>query len=295
MENKNSYFIAGFSFLLAVFATVAFVLFMNANKNDYADEYFVRANSLPTGIRKNTPVFFLGVPAGIVKDSYFIDQNQSTIEIRLAMLKGLQISRDSVAEVNTQILGGGATLNITRGSGQGFLPDEKKIIKIDDYLDTFGNKVYDIAGRLDESLKKLQSVIGDEKGGLVKMANTLSNDEILGDINQTLKNIKVFTKNLSEINLKGLEHEAITLSKEAKALSSDVRGAASSFGALSDEVLVRVKNGEFDFKAVLAEGKDEMVMLINSMRKTLRLVDGAFFRLEQNPYEFFFKDTKESK
>ena len=87
MESKNSYFLAGASFLLASIILVAFVLFMNSNHGEFSEEYLVRTGSLPAGVRKNSPVLSSGIPAGVVRDIYFVDKNQSTIEIKIGLKK----------------------------------------------------------------------------------------------------------------------------------------------------------------------------------------------------------------
>ena len=56
MESKNSYFLAGASFLIASIILVAFVLFLNSNYGEFSEEYLVRPCSLPAGVRKTRPV-----------------------------------------------------------------------------------------------------------------------------------------------------------------------------------------------------------------------------------------------
>ena len=285
MENRNSYFITGLCFLLASIGLVIFVLFMNSKHNDFDEIYYIHTNTLPAGVRKNTPVFTSGLSSGFVKDIYFADSNQSIIEIQLALSGGIRISKDSEVEVITQLLGNSAILNINRGSGDNFLGDEKRIIKLkQDSLERLETSVFRITQKAEDALDKINKVLGDENSGILAFTNTFASKENARKFSLALSNLELASKNLAQFDFYKIQNEFF-------ALSSDIKGTAKSFKTLSDEFLRRTKNGEFNFKDMLEDSIIELSLTTKALRRTLGGVNDTLNRLEDNPYEFFFKEN----
>lgn len=287
MESKNSYFITGASFIIALVGLVTFVLFMTANHERYDEIYYIKTTYLPNGVRKNSPVLVSGVPAGLVRETFFSDNNQSTIAIKVAIAEGFQISKDSKAEVITNLLSGGATINITRGSGVGFGPNEDRVIEIIDYVESVSEKASQIIDSTKTMLDKINFMLGDEnKTGLTHASRELITDENIKKLNDFVNNLDIFSQSLAKLDIAKLYNESL-------ALSANLKSAAKNFEELNAELLVRVKNGEFDFKEILSQSASELDYTTKSLRRTLGALNDTLYRLEKNPYEFFFKDTKE--
>ena len=56
----------------------------------------------------------------------------------------------------------------------------------------------------------------------------------------------------------------------------------------------RIDRGEYNLKAILDPTLEEAKNTLGELKKSLREFQGAMFRLEDNPYDFFFKDTSKS-
>ena len=68
-----------------------------------------------------------------------------------------------------------------------------------------------------------------------------------------------------------------------------------NFGLLSQQVLNKIQDGDYDIKDnlnVLTNGAEKTM---SEMQKSLKEIRNTLFRLQDKPYEFFFKDPKESK
>lgn len=288
MESKNSYFLAGASFLVASIILVAFVLFMNSNRDEYSEEYFVRTSSLPTGVRKNSPVLSSGIPAGAVRDIYFVDRNQSTIEIKIGLKKNSPVSRDSVVQVITPLLGNQSTLNVTRGSGEPFNAGELRIISLEqDSFERLEINVLKITQKTEEALDKINKILGDENSGLVAFSKSIASEQNSQNFSELLANMKSFSATLKGVDMKGIQDEM-------KMLSADLRLASKNISNTALSIKNRVESGEFDFKAVIESTATELAVTQKALRHTLAHIDNAFLRLEDSPYDFFFSQQENS-
>lgn len=286
MENKNSYFITGLVFLLASIGLLGFVLFMNSQNNNFDEFYYVQTNALPSGVKRNSPVFVSGIQSGVIRDIYFADSNQSMIEIKLGLTKGVQISKDSQVEVVTQLLGNSAILNVTRGSGVGFSPDERRVIKLQqDSFERLETSMLKITQKAEDALDKINKILGDENNGLMAFTHQFASAENSKKISTTLDNLELISSNLSKFDF-------IKVQNELMLLSSNIKNTSNGFKTLSDELLRRAKNEEFNFKGILEDSLTELSVTTRVLRRTLGGVNDTLNRLEDNPYEFFFKESE---
>ena len=261
---------------------------MNSNHGEFSEEYLVRTGSLPAGVRKNSPVLSSGIPAGVVRDIYFVDKNQSTIEIKIGLKKNSPVSSDSVVQVITPLLGNQSTLNVTRGSGRAFDSGEFRIIKLqEDSFERLEVSVLKITQKTEEALDKINKILGDENSGLVAFTGQIASKENSQNFKELLTNMKDFSQTLKGVDMKGVQDEL-------KMLSKDVRLTSLSIKSTADSIKNKVESGEFDFKAVIEGTASELAITQKALRRTLAHIDNAFLRLEESPYDFFFSQ-QESK
>lgn len=288
MESKNSYFLAGASFLVASIILVAFMLFMNSAHDEFSEECFARTDSLPIGVRKNSPVLVSGIHTGMVRDIYFVDRNQSIIEIKIGLKKNALISRDSVVEIITPLLGNQSTLNITRGSGKGFDFGEKCAIKLaQDSFERLETSVLKITQKTEDALDKINKILGDENSGLVAFVGQIASEQNSQNFSELIGNMKDFSATLKGVNMKAIQDEM-------KMLSKDIRLASLSVKNTVDTIKNKVESGEFDFRAVIESTATELAITQKALRHTLAHIDNAFLRLEDSPYDFFFSQQENS-
>lgn len=289
MENKNSYFIAGLIFVIFSFGALIFILFMNGYKNDYADEYFIQTDELPRGIKKGGAVYFVGVNAGIIKDVYFLDTSSAKVEIAILMQKGLPISANSLAQVETAGISGVSFINISRGDGLAF-SQKKRIIQIKQAgLAQIESNVLSISQKLDLTLTHINEILGDgNTSGLWGFLNQIASKQNADNLSEILINAKDFSANLKNLEL----NQTIN---NLNALSTDIQKSAHTFNALANALNARLERGEFNYKAILMDTSDDLALTNAQLRATLKQISQALIRLERDPYGFFFNSPKKDK
>ncbi len=288
MENRNSYTIVGlFVMLIGAFLGI-FMWWMltRTEANETYRSYFIHTKELPVGIKEGADVKFIGVNAGIIKKIDFIDMKNAIIEIELSIKDKLPISKDSVAKVESQGISGISFINITQGSGEIFNENEKKpIISLDKaLLDKIGKKAEVISDQVSETIYKI---------------NMLLSNQNIDKINKILTNFETFSKKLNDEKLTKNIYTAVdefvkfqkTMDNSAKKFNNFI----DNLNKTQNKISARIDNGDFNIREILNPTLSDAQTTLNEFNKALIEFESALFRLEDNPYEFFFKDTGDTK
>lgn len=288
MENRNSYTIVGlFVMLIGAFLGI-FMWWMltRTEANETYRSYFIHTKELPVGIKEGADVKFIGVNAGIVKKIDFIDMKNAIIEIELSIKDKLPISKDSIAKVESQGISGISFINITQGSGEIFNENEKKpIISLDKaLLDKIGKKAEVISDQVSETIYKI---------------NMLLSNQNIDKINKILTNLETFSEKLNDEKLTKNIYTAIdefikfqrTMNNSAKKFNNFI----DNLNKTQNKISARIDNGDFNIREILNPTLSDAQTTLNEFNKALIEFESALFRLEDNPYEFFFKDTGDTK
>lgn len=288
MENRNSYTIVGlFVMLIGAFLGI-FMWWMltRTEANETYRSYFIHTKELPVGIKEGADVKFIGVNAGIVKKIDFIDMKNAIIEIELSIKDKLPISKDSVAKVESQGISGISFINITQGSGEIFNENEKKpIISLDKaLLDKIGKKAEVISDQVSETIYKI---------------NMLLSNQNIDKINKILTNLETFSEKLNDEKMTKNIYTAIdefikfqkTMDNSAKKFNNFI----DNLNKTQNKISARIDNGDFNIREILNPTLSDAQTTLNEFNKALIEFESALFRLEDNPYEFFFKDTGDTK
>lgn len=288
MENRNSYTIVGlFVMLIGAFLGI-FMWWMltRTEANETYRSYFIHTKELPVGIKEGADVKFIGVNAGIIKKIDFIDMKNAIIEIELSIKDKLPISKDSVAKVESQGISGISFINITQGSGEIFNENEKKpIISLDKaLLDKIGKKAEVISDQVSETIYKI---------------NMLLSNQNIDKINKILTNLETFSEKLNDEKMTKNIYTAIdefikfqkTMDNSAKKFNNFI----DNLNKTQNKISARIDNGDFNIREILNPTLSDAQTTLNEFNKALIEFESALFRLEDNPYEFFFKDTGDTK
>ncbi|MCI6642427.1 MULTISPECIES: MlaD family protein [Campylobacter] len=288
MENRNSYTIVGlFVMLIGAFSGI-FMWWMltRTEANETYRSYFIHTKELPAGIKEGADVKFIGVNAGIVKKIDFIDMKNAIIEIELSIKDKLPISKDSVAKVESQGISGISFINITQGSSEIFNKNEKKpIISLDKaLLDKIGKKAEVISDQVSETIYKI---------------NMLLSNQNIDKINKILTNFETFSEKLNDKKMTKNIYTAIdefikfqkTMDNSAKKFNNFI----DNLNKTQSKISARIDNGDFNIREILNPTLSDAQTTLNEFNKALIEFESALFRLEDNPYEFFFKDTGDTK
>ena len=285
---------------LAFFGAFMWWMATKTDPNEAYRSYFIHTKNLPTGIKENSEVRFLGVNAGIIKKIDFVDVANGIIEIEASIKRKLPISKDSIAEIETQGLTGISHLNITKGSGELFDEfDEKPIISLDKtLLDKIGSKAEVITDSVGEMILKINTLMSKEN--IEKLNTTLANLEKFSanlQSDERFKNIDSIISNADKIvaDLSQREKDLDEVLKNFNTFAKSATNFANAMNKTQSMMAKRIEQGDYNLKAILDPTLSEAKVTLIEFNRALREFQGALFRLEDNPYEFFFRDTKKEK
>ncbi|MCR4942270.1 MAG: MlaD family protein [Campylobacter sp.] len=305
MENRNSYTIVGLFFIICVALLAIFLWWMDsANPSKMGKKaYYIHTSELPSGVNVDANVKFIGINVGSVSKIDFIENNM--IEITLKIRDDIDIKEDSVAEIDLHPISGIASINITKGTEisrsisfdeHPLIPLEESIIsKLKDQANEFGEKISSVLDSINTLLSSENTTnLTQTLKHIQNFAGSLASDENSKNFNELLRNLNNFSAGLEKIDKK----EIAKLSKNANLLLENtnkmvvnLNKSVNGFGALSKSLQAKIDSGEYDIKNSIAPLLNEANNAVESFSKTLREFRAAMNRLEDNPYEFFFKDT----
>ncbi|WP_149708307.1 MlaD family protein [Campylobacter concisus] len=298
MENRNSYTIVGMFFIACLTAFAIFIWWMTSKNNTKVDfkEYYIHTSELPSGLKVDSTVKFIGVPAGSVSDINFVDDKNALINITMKIREDLPIKADSVASIEVQAISGVASINISRGT-KDFKPGDKPILKLEEsLLSKLGNNAENITFKINQTLDKVDGFFSAENishiesilRNIDKFTQVLTDENGLSEVDSIVKNVKNFTDSLNKTDTKELAKNLNTLIASANSVLKSANLAVTGYSSLQDIVTQKVKNGEYDLRNTVSPLLREASDFLNGFDKTLREFRGALQRLEDNPYEFFF-------
>ncbi|WP_103580340.1 MlaD family protein [Campylobacter concisus] len=298
MENRNSYTIVGMFFMACLTAFAIFIWWMTSKNNTKVDfkEYYIHTTELPSGLKVDSTVKFIGVPAGSVSDINFVDDKNALINITMKIREDLPIKADSVASIEVQAISGVASINISRGT-KDFASGQKPILQLEESLfSKLGNNAENITLKINQTLDKVDNFFSPENIAHVesvlknidKFTQVLTDEEGLSEVDSIVKNIKNFTDTLNKTDTKELVKNLNRLISNANQVFVSANSAITGYNSLQELITKKAKDGEYDLRNTVGPLLREASDFLNGFDKTLREFRGALQRLEDNPYEFFF-------
>ncbi|OUT15338.1 MlaD family protein [Campylobacter concisus] len=298
MENRNSYTIVGMFFMACLTAFAIFIWWMTSKNNTKVDfkEYYIHTTELPSGLKVDSTVKFIGVPAGSVSDINFVDDKNALINITMKIREDLPIKADSVASIEVQAISGVASINISRGT-KDFTSGQKPILQLEESLfSKLGNNAENITLKINQTLDKVDNFFSPENIAHVesvlknidKFTQVLTDEEGLSEVDSIVKNVKNFTDTLNKTDTKELVKNLNRLISNANQVFVSANSAITGYNSLQELITKKAKDGEYDLRNTVGPLLREASDFLNGFDKTLREFRGALQRLEDNPYEFFF-------
>ncbi len=298
MENRNSYTIVGMFFMACLTAFAIFIWWMTSKNNTKVDfkEYYIHTTELPSGLKVDSTVKFIGVPAGSVSDINFVDDKNALINITMKIREDLPIKADSVASIEVQAISGVASINISRGT-KDFASGQKPILQLEESLfSKLGNNAENITLKINQTLDKVDNFFSPKNIAHVesvlknidKFTQVLTDEEGLSEVDSIVKNVKNFTDTLNKTDTKELVKNLNRLISNANQVFVSANSAITGYNSLQELISKKAKDGEYDLRNTVGPLLREASDFLNGFDKTLREFRGALQRLEDNPYEFFF-------
>lgn len=299
MENKNSYTIVGIFFVICSLLIAVFIIWMSSkvNPEDSYTTYYIQTKELPAGIKEGTQVKFIGIPAGIVTNIDFYDISKGIIQIALKIKSQFPINKNSKAEIQSTGLTSMPVINILKGSGALFSDKDKdKVIYLKStLLQKITSKAETMTERINVILARFEQILNDENikniEGTIASINDFSkklNDETrLKKFDELVASIDAIAQNINENKPK-----FNALLDKTNAFVTSATKTLNSFDSTQKLVKERIKRGDYDFKEILNPTLFEARKTLLEFSKILREFQNTLIRLQNDPYNFFFKDTQ---
>ncbi len=301
MENRNSYTIVGMFFIFCMSAFAVFIWWMtnhDDSKLQYKN-YYIHTSELPSGLKVDSQVKFIGVPAGTVSKIDFVkDDKNALIEITMKIRDDVPIRKDSVASIETQAISGVASINISRGKEE-FAKGERPILRLEQsLLSKLGTNAQNITEKLNQTLTKIDGFFSPENiehlntilANIDKFTGVLTDEDGLSKVDQIVTDLRNFTDNLDQADINRTMQNVNALLTNANLVAKSLNTAIGGYQSVQNLVKIKLENGEYDLKNTLTPILLEATEFFSGFEKTLREFRGALYRLEDNPYEFFFKN-----
>ncbi|ASM37636.1 lipid asymmetry ABC transporter MlaABCDEF, periplasmic component MlaD [Campylobacter sputorum bv. paraureolyticus LMG 11764] len=306
MENKNSYTIVGVFFVVCVFCISMFLLWMNARGNeDVYRSYYIQTQVLPNGIKDGSEVKFIGVPAGFVKRIYFSNLQNATIEIEVLVNDGLPIKKDSTAVVESQGITGISYINISKGSdeAESFKENEKAVIALTPGLiDKITSRADMLYENLINAFNSISLVLNDD--------NAKKINSILTTLNSSISNLGS-KENIEKLNsiINSLNMIANNFENESSAMNGFFTRATKTVDSIdrliyninhtlaqlnTNQILIRqrIESDDYNLRSIAFPTLNQTTNTMIEFQDVLKEIKSMLFRLEDDPYKFFFKNTQ---
>lgn len=290
MENRLSYTLVGGFFIACMVAMALFVWWIGRYGEDREAyrPYYLLTKELQSGIKKQTPVRFQGIPVGFVRGFDFSKEHSGWIEIELWVEQEIPIKRDSLAVIESQGLSGISYIAIKQGSEDSplFGRDEKAILNLGETLvEKIGGRADMISQDLSVTLSRINALL--EEKNLQKIASILeSTDRVMLHLAQGTQKLEsameagALMMNATQKTLEGVD-ETLRIAQE------ELRGV----GELRSAIQRRIEGGEYDLRSALVPWMVQSEELMLELHSTLKESRGVMQEWRASPYRFLFSET----
>ena len=184
METRLNYVLIGTFFVLSLVGLALFVYWFGKHDRslDEYNQYYLRLEELPKGVRKETIVRYLGIPVGFVKDYTLEYSNTDNVKVILWVKNNVVLQDGAKVIVDSQGLTGSVFLTLMQGSGA-ILKSNSELFYEHNWIEKVSTKAEQLMETMDLSLKRF---------------NLLLSDENLENINVSLQNFKNVTHTLND-------------------------------------------------------------------------------------------------
>lgn len=256
MENKANYALIGTFVLVAITATLGFILWLTGSQFDQQfEEYQVAFQGPVRGVSPGSEVRFNGIAVGEVTAIRLDREDPNTVLADIQIDALTPVDTGSVAKLEPLGLTGLNYIQITSG-GENF-----PLVR--DLPGRDPKRIQGEADQISEILEGGGSAV-EQAASVLQQANAMFSDEAIANVHSILRNLNRAT---TDLDLSGLDSENIN------GLVTDARVTVRKIGELADEAKVTV---------ALANGimEEDVPSLLVQLDGTLSQVDQTLSAFE---------------
>jgi len=285
METKARFVLVGFFvslFSLIGLAIVLWIVGVGPGSKQY-DIYVVRTDNSVGGLNKDADVRYKGVKVGKVISINIDKKNPEYIEIYIAVEKDLPVKTDTKAKISSNGLTGISYINLIGGN------KDKPLLKAKP------GKRYPVIQTVPSTLQQLSvlasKVMGNTNILLLKL-NSLFDEKMVGNIHDTIANIKATSKSIKEMaqNLKASQKKLNDLLDNTNELALDIKSNSKNVDNLIEklEKLTQdtdnlLKENSKNIKTFTSSGLENLNATFTNLKDTSSKLKDLIIELKQNP------------
>ena len=290
METRASYVLVG-AFVLGLIAAGIFAILLVAGggTSDNTKNFRIYFTGNVTGLKEGSKVHFRGIPVGEVTEIGFFKNNTELIEVHIKVKQNTPVKAKTVAEVETQLLGGSASVLLRGGDKdelRGGDKDEPNLLpkKGEDYavLQGVPSDIAQITSDAKTALANIARVAGKIEDILDKN-NRKEIAKALKSANTLMESADKTVKRVGE-----LAHTADKFVKDLRPAAQKLPDAIKTFTATGNEARKLLKENRRPLRDFTASGLQEFSLFLVDARRFVRSFNRVLIKLENDPSGFLF-------
>lgn len=300
---KTSYVLVGLFVLLLSTALVAAVLWLTTGgpPKDY-DFYVTYLTESVTGLSIDAPVKYKGVNVGRVREIGLNPDNPEEVRVKMVVLEGTPVKRDTVAELSTQGLTGIMHINLTGGSRDSEalapppgedtaeIPSRSSLLgRLDEGATDLISNLIDASNRIsrllsDDNLKRAGTALADMQALLAGLtARTAELEGLMDEARVVIANAREASEALPQ-----LVDQFNTTAAALETMANSLASTGVTLEASSEELRSTIAQSGGDIRKFTSSALPEATRMVVELRDTainLRRVSEA---LEADPSQILF-------
>ena len=312
MNNRVNYTLVGFLVLTGLTLMIGFTYWMlRPSSKDDIKKYTIYFDESVLGLNVDAPVKYRGISVGKVDKLEINPKNVDQVEVTISVVKTTPVKVTTVAKLTAQGITGLTYINLTKG--QHLAKDlvcekgEKyPIIKTEaSFFKNFENSLSDVSSQLTSTLGRTEELLGTDNqekmaellkhsASLMTKMDLILNDETIGHIQSTAKNIDAFTIKLNYI-MPDVHLFLENSSKWEKETSTSIESIMVSYLGLNKSmngISSAMNQGEKDFAQLNNDIAPNLNATLLDMQELMIKIDEFLEGYRDSPSDILFKSEE---
>lgn len=267
MESKTYALFTGIFFLVLLAIGGALAVWMTRDRAAYGQNLTLVSSESVTGLNREAPVLYRGIPVGKVADLRINPDNQKQVIITARLTQPLRLSTATRAQLVSQGITGLSNIELQDAGASGELDPDRAQIPLEQ------SSLQRVGATLPEALDELRRLTAT-------LADTFS-PAMREDLHTTMHNVSQASAEFPSLvrSAHGSLGDIDKLAHDLRVLTADVRGQVRSLQAQANGALTGIKDvaGNLDRSAARVdryvlpqleqslEGVDELISTLNEV------------------------------
>ncbi len=312
MNNKVNYTLIGFLVLVGLSLMIGFTYWMlRPSAQDDVKKYTIYFDESVLGLNVGAPVKYRGISVGKVDKLEINPKKADQVEVIISVVKSTPVKVTTIAKLTAQGITGLTYINLTKGKPLAKDLECQKgekypIIKTEpSFFKNFENSLNDVSSQLTSTLGRTEELLGTDNqekmatllrhsASLMTKMDLLLNEETIGHMQSTAKNLDAFTLKLNYI-MPDVRLFLDNTSKWEKETSASITSIMESYLGLDksmDGINNAMNKGEKDFAQLNNDLAPNLNATLLDMQELMVKIDEFLEEYRNSPSDILFKSEE---